>query len=337
MNINFNPFSSRFFTLFQQNILRPLTDWEKKITFIATLAIGCTVALLLVKRCLLDSQNKIEKTADSKNDHEVQSELVKEKGKKVDIEGDDNVLDDTVLDNAVAPDSSSRVILVAHKALFMEHLTGKSHPEAPRRVEAIEKALRDAGLMDNKNTVLPRKATEAEISLCHDKAYQNELKNQIKNLHLQNKESSNFDNSHLSVDYVPGDFNISQKTLQVSLYAAGAPLTAIEIILNEENQISSAFCIVRPPGHHAHQHTGSGFCVFNNVAIAAKHLTQNLSFNRVLIVDWDAHHGDGTQELAKGDPKIFYFSTHQDTSYGFYPGPHWGQPEPQGIGLKRGC
>lgn len=196
--------------------------------------------------------------------------------------------------------------------------------------------LRTNGLMDDVNTVLPRAATMAEVSLCHDKPYLEELKKQIDNLPLQFKEHAIFDSSHWKVNDVAGDFIISSKSFQVALHAAGAPLTAIETILNEENRVSCAFCIVRPPGHHAHRHTGSGFCIFNNVAIAAKHLTQHLGFKRVLIVDWDAHHGEGTQDLVEEDPKIFYFSTHQNTAGGFYPGPHWGRVEQQGVGAGKG-
>jgi acetoin utilization deacetylase AcuC-like enzyme len=231
---------------------------------------------------------------------------------------------------------SNRIIIVADKSLFMEHLTGEYHPESPHRMEAIEESLKDANLMNEGNTLLPRQATTEEILLCHDLAYLNELKRQIRNLAVQHKEHSTFDSSKWKVDYVSGDFIISPRTYEVSLYAAGTPLTAIETILSFENQAIRAFCIVRPPGHHAHRHMGSGFCIFNNVAIAAKHLTQHLGFKRVLIVDWDAHHGDGTQELTEADPAIFYFSIHQDTSHGFYPGPHWGRPEQQGIGAAKG-
>lgn len=227
--------------------------------------------------------------------------------------------------------SSQRVVLVANKTLFKQHWTGARHPEAPQRVEAIENALREAHLMDQHNTILPRLATSLEISLCHSNAYQKELKKQIEALQCKDKSYAPFDNQACQTAHVPGDFQISPDTLNVALYAAGAPLTAIEYILNKENQTSRAFCIVRPPGHHAHYQTGSGFCVFNNVAIAAKHLTQNLGFKRVLIVDWDAHHGDGTQDLIEDDEKIFYFSTHRDTKDGFYPGSHWGKKEQHGV------
>ncbi len=225
----------------------------------------------------------------------------------------------------------------------MKHLTGAGHPEKPERVESIEMALKEANLMDRGNTLEPRAATPKEISLCHEEAYQVELGRQIEDLELNGMEYSSFNNKDWKENYVPGDFNICPETLNVSLFAAGAPLTAIEYILDKNNKTSRAFCIVRPPGHHAHQHTGSGFCVFNNVAIAAKHLTQNLGFQRVLIVDWDAHHGDGTQDLKKRDKnerdkndQIFYFSTHKDTVDGFYPGPHWGKAEEQG-GMVLNC
>lgn len=229
---------------------------------------------------------------------------------------------------------SQRVILVANKTIFMKHYTGKEHPERPERVEAIENALIKSNLMDHLNQVFPRQATLEEVALCHDFNYLDELNKQINSLKLKQIECDSFDSAICRTEHVPSDFQISSDTLQVSLYAAGAPLTAIEYILNPDNQTNRAFCIVRPPGHHAHYKTGSGFCVFNNVAIAAKHLTQNFGFKRVLIVDWDAHHGDGTQELTEDDPSIFYFSTHRDTSAGkgFYPGPYWGNQDQRGKG-----
>lgn len=230
-----------------------------------------------------------------------------------------------------------QVILVAHQSLFKEHLTGEYHPESPQRVQVIEESLRNARLMNDGNTLYPRQATEDELLLCHDKAYLTELKRQIDNLASQYKEHATFDSTDWKVDHVAGDFIISSNSFEVALSAAGAPLTAIDAIIHSNHQIARAFCIVRPPGHHAHRHTGSGFCLFNNVAIAAKYLTQQKGYKRVLIVDWDAHHGDGTQDLVEKDPTIFYFSIHQDTSDGFYPGPYWGRPEQQGLGLEKGA
>ncbi|MBA3815169.1 MAG: histone deacetylase [Parachlamydiaceae bacterium] len=255
--------------------------------------------------------------------------------KQISIEKPNSIKEHSLNQKPDSQNMKHRVVFVANKEIFMKHITGKTHPEAPQRVEAIENSLRQANIMKNENTIKPRRATIDEISLCHDKRYQKELEKQIINLQEYESLDSDFDTSNCKVTNVPGDFKISFDTLETSQYAAGAPLTAIEYILDEKNNTSRAFCIVRPPGHHAHEHTGSGFCVFNNVAIAAKHLTKNLGFKRVLIVDWDAHHGDGTQKLTESDGRIFYFSTHKDTSTGFYPGPHWGSANDTGGNEQR--
>jgi len=236
----------------------------------------------------------------------------------------------------MAEGSKEPVILITDRSIFMEHFPGEFHPESPHRMEAIEDALENAGLLREENRVPPRQATRDEVLLCHDEAYLEDLERQIESLQERYLEHASFDGSHCKAPYVEGDFQYSAKTLDAALYAAGAPLTAIDTILNPQSDTTAAFCIVRPPGHHAHRQTGSGFCVFNNAAIAAKHLTKNLGFKRVLIADWDAHHGDGTQDLTQDDPSIFYFSTHWDTGTGFYPGPHWGRADQTGMDKGKG-
>ncbi len=220
-----------------------------------------------------------------------------------------------------------RVVVIANKELFMRHLTGKKHPECPLRVEAIERALQQAQLMDDDNTIKPRAATKAELTLCHDQAYLDELAKQVAALKKQS-DGTTFKTKNYTFENIPGDFQISPDSFTTSLYAAGGPLTAIDYILDAKNKTTRAFCIVRPPGHHAHQQTGSGFCIFNNVAIAAKYLSKQ--GYKTAIIDWDAHHGDGTQELVEDDKSIYYFSTHKDTESGFYPGPHWGHADQTG-------
>lgn len=223
----------------------------------------------------------------------------------------------------------SRAIIIADKNIFMQHGTGPFHCESPLRVEAIEMALKQARLMDDENTLPPRQAKPEEIALCHDQIYVNELKRQIANLsNSSNDHSQTYQGKQYISPHIPGDFQISKNSYQVSLFAAGAPLTAIDYILNPANKASKAFCIVRPPGHHAHHQTGSGFCIFNNVAIAAKYLSKK--GYKVAIIDWDAHHGEGTQELVEQEKNIFYFSTHKDTSLPFYPGPEWGLSDQTG-------
>jgi acetoin utilization deacetylase AcuC-like enzyme len=226
--------------------------------------------------------------------------------------------------------ASQRVMIVANREIFMQHHTHNKKDamrcEVPERVEVIEEALRSANLMHH--VIKPRQATPDEIALCHNRAYVNELKRQVAALLVENKKFSRaFDTRKYHFAHIPGDFQLSNQSYETSLYAAGAPLTAIEYILT--NQTKRAFCIVRPPGHHAHHHTGSGFCVFNNVAIAAKYLSKQNQ--KVAIVDWDAHHGDGTQELTESDPNIYYFSTHKDTATDFYPGKHWGHADQTGM------
>lgn len=318
---------------------------QKKIAILATLALaGLAAALYAVYRRVCKhkpSEVKADATSSKRNVGQVEvsstlSNRSSDVGADTESESRTNVKQERV--SMPLSNRSQRVAIVANKAIFMKHLTGPFHPESSKRVEAIEAALVKAQLMHAKNRILPRKATLEEISLCHDRKYVETLKTITGK--LSEDEIITLQNNKLlpKISNVPGDVGISPDTLDVSLYAAGAPLSAIEYILDKKNETNRAFCIVRPPGHHAHHHSGSGFCVFNNVAIAAKHLTKNLGFKRVLIVDWDAHHGDGTQKLTEEDPKIFYFSTHHNTSKGkgFYPYHNWGSADQQGKGEGKG-
>lgn len=312
----------------RDNISKEHTSTINKVitTFIAVIILPLTLLLgaigAIMVTCSSSHKNAYKQIQEEKNHT---------KKKKIQVSPDSSKPSSSKIAPISADNSVKRVVIIANKSVFIEHITGKGHPESPKRIEVIEQILRKNQLMHEENTVKPRQATQKEISLCHDLSYQKELLKQIN--HLQNHACSSFNNGQWKVDHVPGDFIISSKTYDTSLYAAGAPLTAIDYILDEKNNTSKAFCIVRPPGHHAHQHTGSGFCVFNNIAIAAKYLTSQYNFNRVLIVDWDAHHGDGTQKLIENDEKIFYFSTHKNTNRGFYPGPQWGQEKDNGRNI----
>jgi acetoin utilization deacetylase AcuC-like enzyme len=112
-----------------------------------------------------------------------------------------------------------------------------------------------------------------------------------------------------------GDTNIGAKSLEIARLAAGSVFSAVEEVM--AGRITNAFCIVRPPGHHATQSRGMGFCVFNNVALAARYAQKKHGIGNVLIVDWDAHHGNGTEQIFYDDDRVFYFSTHL---YPWYPG-----------------
>jgi acetoin utilization deacetylase AcuC-like enzyme len=199
--------------------------------------------------------------------------------------------------------------------VYKEHDAGPGHPEAPERCDAVMKALKDAGLADKLLRIEPRAATDEELALCHTPDYIALVKREIRS-----------GAGSLST----GDTSISAGTLKAALFAAGGVLAAVDAVV--EGRAKNAFCPVRPPGHHASQARGMGFCVFNNIALAARYAQRKHKLARVLIVDWDVHHGNGTQDIFYEDGTVMYFSTHQ---HPWYPGTGWA--EETGKGKGRGC
>ena len=130
--------------------------------------------------------------------------------------------------------------------------------------------------------------------------------------------------------WLDADTVMSPASFQTALYAAGGVVKASKLVMGRE--IDNAFALVRPPGHHARQRNAMGFCLFNNIAIAAKHLMKEYQLERIIIVDFDVHHGNGTQETFYSDPGVLYFSTHQ---FPFYPGT--GGIEDTGVGEGKGA
>jgi acetoin utilization deacetylase AcuC-like enzyme len=193
------------------------------------------------------------------------------------------------------------VIVTSPKSV--EHQTGPGHPECPERCVVIEQALRKSGVLTQKNHLSARKATHAELLACHTPLYLDLLEREIAALQGELRFLST------------GDVVISPASYEAALYAAGAALVAVDAVM--QGKTKNAFCLVRPPGHHACSNRGMGFCLLNNVAIAARYVQREYQVERVLIVDWDVHHGNGTQEIFDEDPSVFYFSTHQE---GIYPG-----------------
>ena len=174
--------------------------------------------------------------------------------------------------------------------LYGKHETGIGHPESPDRYRAI------ADTLLNFPKLKARDATVDEIALCHSRDY----------IELVKRECAE-GRQILST----GDVVLCPLSFQVALRAAGGAIAAVDAVLNGD--YLRTFAAVRPPGHHAESNRGMGFCLFNNVAIAARYA----KLKRVLIVDWDVHHGNGTQEIFYDDPSVFYFSTHQ---WPLYPG-----------------
>jgi acetoin utilization deacetylase AcuC-like enzyme len=201
-----------------------------------------------------------------------------------------------------------------HDPRFMDHDTGPGHPEQPARYRAVISALERAGLMDQLLVISPRPATNSEITACHTPEYLETVKRDI----LAGRAT-------LST----GDTEICTASLNVALLAAGGVLNAVDAVA--EGRAANAFCVVRPPGHHATRDAGMGFCVFDNIAIAARYAQQKHGAGKVLIVDWDVHHGNGTQDIFYEDPTVFFFSTHQ---FPWYPGS--GAASETGAGKGRG-
>jgi len=183
---------------------------------------------------------------------------------------------------------------------YKEHDTGAGHPERVGRYEAVVGTLTNSGLSEKLKPVASRDATEAEIQLCHTADYFKIAKQDIHSGAAQ-----------LST----GDTSVCAKSFDVALRAAGGVLSAVDAVFTDK--VRNAFCVVRPPGHHASAARGMGFCVFNNIAVAARYAQKKHKAGKVLIVDWDVHHGNGTQDIFYEDDSVFFMSTHQSP---WYPG-----------------
>jgi acetoin utilization deacetylase AcuC-like enzyme len=181
----------------------------------------------------------------------------------------------------------------------LNHQTGH-HPENGERFRRILSALEaDESLWTQIGKVSPRAASDQEIARCHS----SRLIEQIRGL------------CERGVPFIDLDTVISQESFEVARLAAGAAVTAVDQVFGGE--ADNAFALVRPPGHHATPNRAMGFCLFNNAAIGARYAQARYGAERVLIIDWDVHHGNGTQDIFYQDPSVFYFSTHQ---YPYYPG-----------------
>jgi acetoin utilization deacetylase AcuC-like enzyme len=186
------------------------------------------------------------------------------------------------------------------------------HPENAGRLRAIEEKLEHADIRPHLKFPEIRPATEEEIALVHEPGY-------IDSVRTACAEGARF---------LDADTAISAQSYEAARLSAGAGITAVDRIL--DGDCDNVFCAVRPPGHHAENARAMGFCLFNNVAIAAQYARLKKGLNRVFIFDWDVHHGNGTQNSFYTDPTVFYSSTHQ---YPFYPGTGAADETGSGDGL----
>lgn len=187
-------------------------------------------------------------------------------------------------------------LLVTHSAC-LDHDTSPGHPESPARLRAVLQAL-DASGFDTLDRLEAPRATREQLLLVHPEA------------HVDAVFAAVPDNGYGRID---GDTIVSPGSGEAALRAAGALVAAVDAVMADEAH--NAFCAVRPPGHHAEPMRAMGFCLFNNVAIGARHAMDSHGLARVAVMDFDVHHGNGTQALFEHEPAMFYASTHQSPLY----------------------
>ena len=198
---------------------------------------------------------------------------------------------------------------------FLLHKTGPYHPETPERLEAIYKGIEEARLLPKLTLIKTSRADLKWIETIHDKHYID---------HFSDACISGYETLDRSDNQICGE------TYETALLAVGGILNTANMVM--EGKIDNAFCATRPPGHHAESDRAMGFCYFNNVAIAARYLQIAWGVKRVGIIDFDVHHGNGTQHLFEHDPAVFYYSIHQHPSFA-YPGTGREFEEGNGDGL----
>ncbi len=209
--------------------------------------------------------------------------------------------------------SSGKTGFVGDK-FYLQHNPGPGHPESAERLKSIVRHLEKRGLLGQLIRIKPRPAPLKWIATVHTPQY-------IQYVQEAYHRGKRFIHSR--------DVSISADSFEVARWAAGGVLQAIDAVM--AGQVNNAFCAIRPPGHHAFRDRASGFCIFNNVAIGARYIQKKHGLSRVLVVDWDVHHGDGTQDIFYDDPTVLFFSVHQ---FPLFPGS--GAAEETGKGKGKG-
>ena len=199
---------------------------------------------------------------------------------------------------------------IVYDERYLNHKTG-NHPECPERLVAIYKYLKEKGILKETIRIDPKPAPLDVIEYIHRKEY-------IETVKKLSAEGGGM----LDMDTV-----VSRETFDIALLAVGGVLSAIDAII--DGTVRNGLCLIRPPGHHAMPEMGMGFCIFNNIAIGARYIQKKYKMRKVVIIDWDVHHGNGTQAVFYDDPTVFYFSTHQ---FPHYPG----TGNSDEVGLEKG-
>ncbi|MBN2477154.1 MAG: histone deacetylase [Pirellulales bacterium] len=200
---------------------------------------------------------------------------------------------------------------------FLDHQTEDVHLERPERLEVIVETLREAGLLQRMRPIAFRLATPEQLAMVHEPAYVDVVRMMC-------------DEGFTAIG--TPDTQVCPRSYDAAALAAGGVIAACDAVMAGE--VRRAFCAVRPPGHHAERDLAMGFCLFNNVALGAEHLIRRHGLSRVAIVDFDVHHGNGTQHAFESRRDVFYISLHERP--GSLPFPGSGEVEEEGVGPGRG-
>lgn len=204
-------------------------------------------------------------------------------------------------DSGSRPRPPSKKTALIYRDFYLRHLDLEGQIEHPDRLRVIMKHLKETGLLDQLERIAPPPAALEWILEVHTPRHLQRIREAC--LWVKNETAT--------VD--AGDAGVSGLSFDVAVAAVGGILGGVDAVMS--GRARNAFCAIRPPGHHASANKTMGLCLFNNVAIAARYLQRNYGLGRILIIDWDCHHGNGTQEIFEEDPTVFYFSTHQSPFY----------------------
>ncbi len=190
----------------------------------------------------------------------------------------------------------TRTALITHPNSVL-HEMGAYHPESPQRIIAILDFLKEHGLIDLMLQIEATPAPSEALVKVHSDSYVDYI-------------FSKAPSAKNAIFNIDPDTTMNRHTLKAALTASGAVLDAVDGIMN--NKFDNAFCCIRPPGHHAEKATGMGFCFFNNIAVGAQHVLDKYALERVAIVDFDVHHGNGTEDIFLAEPRVLFCSTFQE-------------------------
>ncbi len=185
---------------------------------------------------------------------------------------------------------------------YLLHVPPFEHPESPERLTAIMERMESSKLLEKTVPITPEFADEGDVLAVHDRKYLDQLEKSCRR-------------GDMTLD--AGDTYLCRHSYNIALLSAGGAVAGAKAVA--EGSVDRAFCAIRPPGHHASRDVGMGFCLLNNVAVAAKYLQARFDVGKVLIIDWDVHHGNGTQSVFIEDPSVFFFSVHEHPTF-IYPG-----------------